>query len=168
MDEKGIVIGREVPDLFQPSALGKNRRFIRTDETKSHYPLPVETSVVRRWRRMFSSTTTQFNLMSGLSASNLVESFLEFDHRRVINRCDVTVFCWARTLALVNRTASRGNVKLFIFGFSRSDNPAPPNEDPIAFDPFIRNVKQFAFNAHISFVHAPRTQTSFHLRDAKP
>jgi hypothetical protein len=32
MDEKGIVIGRDVPDLFQPSALGKNRRFIKTDE----------------------------------------------------------------------------------------------------------------------------------------
>ena len=75
MDEKGIVIGRDVPDLFQPSALGKNRRFIETDENQVDYPLPVETSVVTRWRRMFSSTTTQFNLMSGLSASNLVESF---------------------------------------------------------------------------------------------
>jgi hypothetical protein len=108
MDEKGIVIGREVPDLFQPSALGKNRRFLRPMKTKLHYPLPVETSVVTRWRRMFSSTTTQFNLMSGLSASNLVDSFLEFDHRRVINRCDVTVFCRARTLAPVSRTANRG------------------------------------------------------------
>jgi hypothetical protein len=29
--------------------------------------------------------------MSGLSASNLVKSFLEFHHRRVINRSEVAV-----------------------------------------------------------------------------
>jgi hypothetical protein len=29
---KGILIGREVPNLFQPSAAGKNRHFIKTLE----------------------------------------------------------------------------------------------------------------------------------------
>src|SRR6266481_9591466 len=82
--------------------------------TRSNWPLPVETSVVTRWRRMFSSTTTQFNLMSGLSTSNFGESFLSSIIAGLLTTAIVTVFCWARTLAPVSRTANRGNARCFI------------------------------------------------------
>jgi hypothetical protein len=85
MDEKGIVIGRDVPDLFQPSALGKNRRFIKTDEKQARFP----------WRRLSSHAgarcflpprPVQFDVrIIGLEFGR--ECF-EFDHRRVINRSD--------------------------------------------------------------------------------
>src|SRR5580693_2517950 len=65
---------------------------------------------------MFSSTTTQFSLISGLSASILVESFFSSIIAGLFTVAMVTVFCWARTVVPVIRTAKRGMAKLFIFG----------------------------------------------------
>ena len=72
-------------------------------------------SVVTRWRKMFSSTTTQFNLMSGFSASNLGESFLSSIIAGLFTVAMVTVFCWAMALKPIKRTSRRGNAKRFFF-----------------------------------------------------
>jgi hypothetical protein len=89
----------------------------------------VRYSVVTRWRRMFSSTATQFNLMYGISASNLVESFWSSIIAGLLTVCDVTVFLLAGTLAPVSRMA-RGMQSASFSGFSRADNPTLPIKEP--------------------------------------
>src|SRR5580704_12630037 len=64
---------------------------------------------------MFSSTTTQFNLMSGFSASNLGESFFSSIIAGLFTVAIVTVFCWARALMPVKRTTKQGKAKHFFF-----------------------------------------------------
>src|SRR5262252_9430141 len=86
----------------------------RPINTKSNWPLPVVMSVDTRWRKMFSSTTTQFNLMSGLAASNLGESFFSSIIAGLFTVAMVTVFCWASALAPVNRVTRRAEAKRWI------------------------------------------------------
>src|SRR5260221_10733562 len=86
----------------------------RPMNTRSNCPLPVDTSVVTRWRKTFSSTTTQFNLMSGFGASNLGESFLSSIIAGLLTVAMVTVFCSAMALAPVNRTVTKIARCLFI------------------------------------------------------
>src|SRR5260221_612962 len=86
----------------------------RPMNTRSNCPLPVDTSVVTRWRKTFSSTTTQFNLMSGFAASNLGESFLSSIIAGLLTVAMVTVFCSAMALAPVNRTVTKIARCLFI------------------------------------------------------
>src|SRR5258707_11692698 len=86
----------------------------RPMNTRSNWPLPVDTSVVTSWRKTFSSTTTQFNLMSGFAASNLGESFLSSIIAGLLTVAMVTVFCSAMALAPVNRTVTKIARCLFI------------------------------------------------------
>src|ERR1700722_1978588 len=75
-------------------------------------------SVVTRWRKIFSSTTTQFNLMSGFSASTLGERVFRSIIAGLFTVAMVTVFCWARALKPVKRTTRKGKSKrvvLFIW-----------------------------------------------------
>src|SRR5262249_5565071 len=70
-----------------------------------------ETSVVTRWRRMFSSTTTQLSLMSGFSASNFFESFFNSIIAGLLTAAMVMVFVSARRLVTASSDAtSRRNV----------------------------------------------------------
>src|SRR6266478_1509586 len=111
---KSYSAGRLAISLSQPR-LAKMGVSYRPMNTRSNWPLPVDTSVVTRWRKTFSSTTTQFNLMSGFAASNLGESFLSSIIAGLLTVAMVTVFCWARTLTPVIRVAKRENAKCFIF-----------------------------------------------------
>src|SRR5215471_78525 len=86
----------------------------RPINTKSNWPLPVEMSVDTRWRKMFSSTTTQFYLMFGLAASNFGESFFSSIIAGLFTVAMVTVFCWAMAPAMLNRTAKRPGAKRWI------------------------------------------------------
>src|ERR1700738_1078799 len=99
--------------LSQPR-LAKMGVSYRPMNTRSNWPLPVDTSVVTRWRKTFSSTTTQFNLMSGFAASNLGESFLSSIIAGLLTVAMVTVFCSAMALAPVNRTVTKIARCLFI------------------------------------------------------
>src|SRR5271169_6494359 len=84
---------------------------------------------------MFSSTTTQFNLMSGLSASNLVESFLSSIIAGLLTVAMVTVCCWARTLTPVKRTIiiEGGTLNTSFLGYSNPDDAAYADENPLFF-----------------------------------
>src|SRR5215469_5846349 len=82
--------------------------------TRSNWPLPCETSVVTRCRRMFSSTTTQLSLISGFFSSNLLESFFSRIISGLLTTAIVTVFCWARALAAVSRAARITRAKRWI------------------------------------------------------
>src|ERR1700716_532087 len=86
----------------------------RPMNTRSNWPLPVDTSVVTRWRKTFSSTTTQFNLMSRFAASNLGESFLSSIIAGLLTVAMVTVFCSAMALAPLNRAVTKIARCLFI------------------------------------------------------
>src|SRR5258707_9759478 len=105
---------RLATSLSQPR-LAKMGVSYRPINTRSNWPLPVDTSVVTRWRKTFSSSTTQLSLMSGFCASNLGESFLSSIIAGLLTAPIVTVFCWARTLTPVIRVAKRENAKCFIF-----------------------------------------------------
>ena len=69
--------------------------------------------------------------MSGLSASNLVESFLSSIIAGLLTVAMVTVFCWASTLTPVKRTIRRGNAKHFILGYSNPDDPGFADQNPL-------------------------------------
>src|SRR6266481_711264 len=104
---------RLATSLSQPR-LAKMGVSYRPINTRSNWPLPVDTSVVTRWRKTFSSTTTQFNLMSGFAASNLGESFLSSIIAGLLTVAMVTVFCSATALAAVTRTVTKIARCLFI------------------------------------------------------
>jgi hypothetical protein len=60
-------------------------------KTRSNWPLPVETSVVTRWRKMFSSTMTHSRVMSGFFSANFEESFLSSNMSGLFTAAMVTV-----------------------------------------------------------------------------